>query len=144
MTTGLQHLHSFIPYLLLPVLLLSTIIYIVKYLGKSEFTKLDKVLGLITLILSHLQLVFGLILYFIGPKGFAYTKVKGFMKEPALRLYAVEHISVMIIAIGLITFAYSKAKRTKNNTKKFATLGLSFLIALILIISRIPWETWLA
>jgi len=116
----------------------------VKYIGKSEFTKLDKILGLVTLILSHLQLVFGLILYFIGPKGFAYTKIEGFMKEPTLRLYAVEHISVMVIAIGLITFAYSKAKRTENNTKKFATLGLSFLIALILILSRIPWETWLA
>ena len=144
MTIGLQHLHSFIPYLLLPILVLSTIIYLVKYIGKGEFTKLDKVLGLVTLILSHLQLVFGLILYFIGSKGFAYTKIEGFMKEPELRLYAVEHISVMIIAIGLITFAYSKAKRIESNTKKFATLGLSFLIALILILSRVPWENWLA
>jgi len=144
MTTGLQHLHSFIPYFLLPILVLSTVIYLVKYLGKNQFTKLDKTLALVTLILSHLQLVFGLVLYFIGPKGFNYTKIEGFMKDAELRLYAVEHISIMILAIALITFGYSKAKRITQNSKKFATLGLSFLIALILILSRIPWEAWLA
>ena len=144
MTTGLQHLHSFIPYLLLPLLALSTIIFLVKFLGKNDFTKVDKILGLVTLILSHLQLVFGLVLYFVGPKGFAFTKIEGFMKDPELRLYAVEHISIMILAIALITFGYSKAKRITTDSKKFKTLGLSFLIALILVLSRIPWEVWLA
>tara|TARA_R110000868_G_scaffold15156_3_gene69464 strand:+ start:339 stop:773 length:435 start_codon:yes stop_codon:yes gene_type:complete len=144
MTTGLQHLHSFIPYLFLPILVLSTVTFLVKFLGKNSFTKSDKMLGLSTLILSHLQLVFGLILYFAGSKGFTFTKIEGFMKDPELRLYAIEHPSVMILAIGLITFGYAKAKRLQRDSKKFTTLGLSFLIALILILSRIPWEAWLA
>lgn len=144
MTTGLQHLHSFIPYLLLFILVISTVTYIIKFLGKNSFTKMDKIFGLTTLILSHLQLVFGLLLYFLGSKGFKLTKVEGFMKDPDLRFYAVEHLSVMILAIALITIGYSRAKRLGSDSKKFASLSISFLIALILILSRIPWEGWLA
>jgi signal transduction histidine kinase len=144
MITGLKHLHSFIPYLLLPVLIIATMVYLIKYLSKNAFTKSDKTLGLVTLILSHLQLVIGLLLYFLGSNGFDLTKIEGFMKNADLRLYAVEHIAIMVLAVALITFGYSRAKKQFVNSKKFASLGLSFLIALILILSRIPWEAWLA
>ncbi|MGK0406814.1 MAG: hypothetical protein ACJAZH_000631 [Roseivirga sp.] len=144
MITKLQHLHSFIPYLLLPVLVVSIVVFGIKYFSKNTFTKSDKRLSLITLILSHLQLIVGLILYFMGSNGFNITKIEGFMKDTNLRLYAVEHISIMILAIAIITFGYSRAKRQFINSKKFASLGLSFLIALVLILSRIPWSTWLA
>jgi uncharacterized protein YacL len=144
MITGLQHLHSFIPYLLLPALVISIVVFFIKYLSKQAFTKSDKRLSLVTLILSHLQLIVGLVLYFMGSNGFDLTKIEGFMKDTNLRLYAVEHISIMILAIALITFGYSRAKRQFINSKKFASLGLSFLIALVLIVSRIPWSTWLA
>lgn len=119
-------------------------VYLIKYLSKNAFTKSDKTLGLVTLILSHLQLVIGLLLYFLGSNGFDLTKIEGFMKNADLRLYAVEHIAIMVLAVALITFGYSRAKKQFVNSKKFASLGLSFLIALILILSRIPWEAWLA
>jgi hypothetical protein len=144
MITGFQHLHSGLPYLLLPLMVIAIILFWIKAGNKSIFGKNDKRLALVILILSHLQLVFGLLLYFIGPKGFTYTSVSGFMKDAVLRLYAVEHIAVMIIAIALITIGYSKAKRITVDAKRFRTLGLFYAIGLILILSRIPWEAWLS
>ena len=144
MMTGLQHLHSGIPYIFLPLALIAVIVFWLKSINGSNFGKNDKRLALFTLILSHLQLVFGLVLYFIGPKGFIYTSVEGFMKDAVMRLYAVEHISIMLIAIALITVGYSRAKRNPDSKKKFRGLALFYSIALVLILSRIPWEAWLA
>ncbi len=143
MITGLQHLHSFLPYLLLTALLVSSILFLTKA-KTATFSASDKRLALITLILSHLQLIIGLALYFLGPKGYNYTSVEGFMKDPVLRLYAVEHISVMLIAIALITVGYSRAKRAENDHKKFRSLGIFYGLGLILALSRIPWDAWLA
>ena len=142
--TGLQHLHSGIPYIFLPLALIAVIVFWLKSINGSSFGKNDKRLALFTLILSHLQLVFGLVLYFIGPKGFIYTSVEGFMKDAVMRLYAVEHISIMLIAIALITVGYSRAKRNPDSKKKFRGLAIFYSIALVLILSRIPWEAWLA
>jgi len=144
MITGLQHLHSGLPYLLLPLLLISCIVFWMRSGNGASFGKSDKRLALITLILSHLQLVFGLLLYFNGPKGFNYTSVSGFMKDSVMRLYAVEHIAVMLISITLITIGYSRAKRSSDNTKKFRGLAIFYSLGLLLILSRIPWDAWLS
>lgn len=143
MITGLQHLHSFLPYILLSLLAVASLRFLAKA-GKSEFKAQDKRIALITLILSHIQLLIGLVLYFVGPKGFIYTSVEGFMKDAVMRLYAVEHISVMIIAIALITVGYSRAKRAESDVKKFRSLGIFYGIGLLLALSRIPWEAWLS
>ena len=66
------------------------------------------------------------------------------MKDAVMRLYAVEHIAVMLIAITLITIGYSRAKRQPNAGKKFRGLALFYSLGLVLILSRIPWEAWLS
>jgi NADH:ubiquinone oxidoreductase subunit 2 (subunit N) len=144
METGLLHLHSSLPYIFLPLLLISLVIFWIKRGKKAEFGKNDKRLALFTLILSHLQLVIGLLLYFIGPKGFDYLSQEGFMKNSIARFYAVEHISVMILGIVLITIGYSGAKRRTESSAKFRHLALFYSLGAVLILSRIPWEAWLS
>jgi uncharacterized membrane protein YwaF len=61
------------------------------------------------------------------------------MKYAASRFYTMEHISMMIIAIVLITIGMMRAKRAKSETKYFWSIFLFYLIALILILSAIPW-----
>ncbi len=143
MITGLQHLHSFLPYILLTALLVASIRFLAKA-KNAPFTATDKRVALITLILTHIQLLVGLALYFVGPRGFVYTSVEGFMKDSVMRLYAVEHILVMLIAVTLITIGYSRAKRAANDQKKFRSLGIFYGLGLILALSRIPWDAWLA
>lgn len=143
MYTGLQHLHSGLAYLVLLALLISAVVFLIKRGSASSFSAGDKRLALIALILTHLQLVIGLVLYFIGPKGYAFFEADNVMQNETMRLYAVEHISVNIIGIILVTIGYSRAKRSTKVRKKFGSLGWFYLIGLVLILSRIPWEAWL-
>lgn len=88
---------------------------------------------LLTLIFTHIQLLAGLILYFISPK----VQFGGStMGSSVLRFFTVEHSLLMIIAVILITMGYSRAKRS---TKPFNVAFNLYLIALILILIGIPW-----
>ena len=64
------------------------------------------------------------------------------MKDSTLRLYAVEHPLVMIIAIVFITMAHSKSKKDIADLLKHKVKSIYYLIALVLILSRIPWSVW--
>jgi len=81
MKTGMLHLHHYLPYLFLLVLLISIVR---AFLGKIQNPKKDKLL-LVTLIFAHIQLLFGLYLLinFISLAGID-------MGEPANRLITVE------------------------------------------------------
>jgi uncharacterized membrane protein (DUF4010 family) len=107
--------------------------------GKS-YSKSSKLFALLGLIFSHVQLLVGLILYFIGDKGLKIiTSVDGFMSIASTRFFAVEHISMMIIAIALITAGYSKAKRLEESARKYKTQLIFYGIGLVLIFVMIPW-----
>jgi hypothetical protein len=65
------------------------------------------------------------------------------MKDPQLRLYLVEHLVTNIIAITLITMGWSMHKRQTDSSKKFLRIGLFYTLGLLLLLSRIPWDSWL-
>ena len=144
MYTGLKHLHSFLPYLLLTVLVLALVKSFIAYRTNQAHTDAHRKNGLIVLILAHIQLLIGLALYFISPKSVAALSDMGAaMKDATLRLYALEHPLMMIIAIVFITMAYSKSKKDIADSLKHKVKSVYYLIALVLIFSRIPWSVWL-
>jgi|TARA_B100000965_G_C19600782_1_gene762528 NADH:ubiquinone oxidoreductase subunit 2 (subunit N) len=100
------------------------------------WTAKDKKITLFAMVFTHIQLVLGIILYFMSPK---VQFVEGFMQNPVYRFFAVEHITLMIIAIALITIGYSKAKRAATDAKKFGAVATFYLVGLILILASIPW-----
>lgn len=141
MYTGLQHLHSGFAYLLLAALIFSILYILISYVGKKPFTDKHRKIALIGFIASHVQLLFGLILYFISPLGV--SNISGeVMKNAELRLYAIEHPLTMIIAIVLITIGYSKAKKLTDSDQRYKKILIFYTIGLILILSRIPWSVW--
>ncbi|MFM6947645.1 MAG: hypothetical protein ACKOWQ_01400 [Aquirufa sp.] len=108
----------------------------------NSFTDSDRKTGLFFLISVHTQLLIGLILYvFLSPlTQAAFADFGAAMKDPALRLIAVEHITVNIIAAVLVTVAYSKNKKAIADAQKHKNAWLFYGLALALIISRIPWD----
>src|SRR6187455_264188 len=112
MYTGLLHTHSFVRWIML-VLLVATVFR--SYNGwksKRSFTPGDKKLSLFTLVFSHIQLLIGFLLYMVSPAvQQALPDMGAAMKDKYLRFWAVEHISIMLIAIIIITIGYSLAKR---------------------------------
>src|SRR5690606_34946660 len=111
----------------------------------KEYEANDFRKSLFTLIVSHIQLLIGLVLYFVSPRLqlFSELGMGGVMKDAVNRLYLVEHPFINIIAVALITIGYSKHKKKLTSTAKLKTIAVFYSIALILFLSRIPWNTWL-
>ena len=63
------------------------------------------------------------------------------MKSSNLRLYAVDHPLVMLIAVVLLKVARIKTKKSDSNSAH-KTNFILYAIALMLILSRIPWAKW--
>ena len=141
----MKSLHSYWAYLVLALLVLATLNALIGFVQKKSFEKKDYLLGLFTIIVSHTQLLIGLGWYFSSPY---YQALKengmGFvMKEPQLRLLAVEHPTTMIISLVLITIGWSKHKKQTEDQKKFKSFVVFFTAGLILMLVRIPWQQWL-
>ena len=145
MYTTLQFLHSYWAYLVLLIVTLATFNALIGYFAKKEYGPKDFRISLFALIVSHLQLLLGLVLYFVSPLGLQSISTNGMgtvMKNSVLRLNAVEHPTVMILMVVFITIGYSKHKKKLVSTPKFKMLAIFYTIALILMLSRIPWNQW--
>jgi hypothetical protein len=143
MDSTIKMLHSYWAYLVVLILIVAIINALIGLLGKKEYGAKDFRVSLFTLIVSHIQLLIGLILYFVSPK-FEQWSIMGseVMKSASLRLYLVEHPLVNIIAIVLITIGYSKHKKKLTSVSKFKTILIFYALALVLLLSRIPWDVW--
>ncbi|MEO0528645.1 MAG: hypothetical protein AAFZ89_15535 [Bacteroidota bacterium] len=140
----LQNVHSYLAYVVLAVLFLAVANAILGWVGNKMFTlEKDFRISLFALILSHLQLVVGLILYFVSSNGLKAIQELGMGGlNSAARLLALEHPLINIIAIALITIGWSRHKKFMEGKKKFKSITIFYGLGLLLIMSRIPWGQW--
>ena len=137
----LQSIHSTLAYAVLAVLVLAIINAFLGLSAKRNFTSKDRSVSLIALIFSHIQLVVGIVLWIESPLGKAALSQ---MSNSAVRLTAMEHPLINIIAIVVITIGWSKHKKEESSNGKFKKIAIFFTLGLLLILSRIPWTNWLA
>jgi hypothetical protein len=140
----IKTVHSYWAYLVLAVLLLAVLKAIAGLVSKKEYDPTMFRVGLFTLIVSHIQLLIGIVLYFTSERLSLWSDlgIGEVMKTAVHRLYLVEHPTVNILAVALITIGYSKHKKKRLSAPKYKTLAVFYTIALILILSRIPWDVW--
>ncbi|WP_273568366.1 hypothetical protein [Maribacter halichondriae] len=140
----IQMLHSYLAYVALAILFFAVANAIMGLVGNKMFTMTkDLRLSLFALIICHIQLVVGLILYFVSVNGFSAIQEFGMGGlTSAARLLAVEHPFVNILAIILITVGWSRHKKFLDGNKKFKSIAIFYGLGLILILSRIPWGQW--
>jgi membrane protease YdiL (CAAX protease family) len=140
----IQMLHSGWAYIALLVLIVAVVNAAMGFFSDKEFKEKDLRIPLFTLIVFHLQLIIGLIGYYTSNY---YDTMRSVgmgevMKQPELRLMLVEHPIMMILAIVLITMGFSKHKKQLTDKGRFKTILLYYGIALLLVLSRIPWGNW--
>lgn len=135
----LHSAHSIWAYLVLLFVLIAVVNSIAGYSAKREFKKSDRTMGLLGLVATHLQLVFGLLLYLTSPMG---LEALGEMKNAELRLTSLEHPLMNIIGIILITVGWSRHKKAADSRAKFRSIWLMYGIGLVLLLSRIPYNMW--
>lgn len=132
----LVHLHSGLRWVVL-FLLIYAIINAGRSMASGKYLKKDKMVNLFTMISLHVQLLIGLILYFISPK---VQFAEGWMKDPVARFFGMEHILIMVIAIAIVTIGRSRAEKKLEGTRnKHRAILMSYTIGLILILISIPW-----
>lgn len=127
----LKSAHSGWRYIVFALLVIAVVQALAGWFGKKTYTEGNRKMNVFTLISAHIQLVFGVVLYFLSPL------TKGAMGDPLFRYWKVEHISMMIIAIVLITVGNAKSKKVVDAVAKHKTIAIFFSIALILVVAAI-------
>lgn len=140
MEKGLLHLHSFLRWIILIVLLVA--VYRSFADRNKIFTPGHRKTGLLLMICADVMLLVGLYQWFTGPWGLKSIQANGManvMKNSRLRFFAVEHLIGMLIAIILIHTGYSYAKKNIPDSVKHKRALLFYGLALLIILVSIPW-----
>jgi len=137
-------LHSYWAYLVLLILILATFNALIKFFGKKEFHAKDFRLSLFTLIVMHIQLLIGIVLFFVSDYLSLISEMGmgSIMKNSSLRSNIIEHPITMILVVILITIGYSKHKKKLTSTSKFKTIAIFYTLSLLLVLAKIPWNMW--
>ncbi len=127
----LKSAHSGWRYIVLILLVVALVKALSGWFGKQPYTEANRKLNVFTLISAHIQLVFGLVLYFLSPL----TKIAS--SEAIVRYWKMEHIAVMVLAIVLITIGNSKSKKVADSVAKHKNIAIFFGLGLALILLSI-------
>lgn len=144
MYSTVKMLHSYWAYLVLLMIVVAAFNALIKHFGKKEYEAKDFRISLFTLIVTHIQLLIGIVLFFAADylSLISDMGMGEIMKDPVLRSNIIEHPFTMIIAVALITIGYSKHKKKLTSPSKLKTLAIFYTLALVLVLAKIPWKTW--
>src|SRR5690606_37829131 len=127
-------LHSLIRWFILISIIYSIILAYRGWFSKRKFTKYDNWVGIITVSFAHIQLIIGVWLYFISPiVDYFLNNFSEAMHQTQLRFFGMEHITMMLIGITVVTIGSSKARRKKTDEEKFKTIAIWYTIAIVII-----------
>jgi len=128
--TLLNTLHSYNRYLIIIALFWVIFRSWSGWMGKKNYVKADNTASLVLLILAHLQLLLGLIQYFVTS---AYTTGGIPISDPWVRYFKMEHIAGMILAVVLIQLGRTFSKKAQLDEQKHKKTALYTTAAAIII-----------
>ena len=107
---------------------------------QSENSPADR-WGLFLMMALDIQMLLGLMLYLVVSPNMApiLENFGAAMKDPALRFWAVEHISTMFIAVILVHVGRVLARKALSPIAKRTRLLVCFGLATLLMMVGIPW-----
>jgi hypothetical protein len=141
MYTTLLALHSLTRWLVLGSLVFAICWAYRGWLLKKRYLKFDNAVRHTTATVAHVQLVLGVWLYFISPiVAYFLHNFSTAVHERAIRFFGMEHITMMLTGITVITIGSAKAKRKPTDQEKFKTIAIWFTVALLIILSSVPWS----
>ncbi len=97
--------------------------------------------GLLFMIVMDIQLLFGLALYLaLSPTTAAiFGDFGAAMRDPVARFWAVEHISLMILAIVMAHLGRILARKARTPESRRKRMLMCFTLSMILMLAGIPW-----
>lgn len=134
MLNFIRQFHSGFRYAVFVLLIVAILFAIIGWLGNKPYKDDNRKLNLFAMISAHVQLLIGLVLYFISPL-VSFTKET--MKQPTMRYFTVEHWVMMLIAIALITIGHSKSKKAVTPQAKHKAIAIFYTIAFLVVIAAL-------
>ncbi len=136
------HAHSGFRWLTLLLVIAVLIKSLIGLFSSGNYSKFDNILSVSFVGTMHLQLLIGLILYFwLSPiTDYAFKDFGGAMKDSELRFWAVEHITVMILAIAAAQIGRTISKKSEDSVVKFRFQSIFYGVSLVLMLIAIPWD----
>jgi H+/gluconate symporter-like permease len=134
-------LHSILRWVVLILALVTIGRALYGWLGKKPWTQLDNRLSSFFTMGFDIQILIGLILYFISPlMQTAFRNFGGAMSNADLRFFAVEHSFMMILALGISHAGRTLSRKAKDAFKKHRNAALFYILAILIILAAIPWQ----
>ncbi len=134
-------IHSWFRWLVLVSLVFTLIRYYHGWLVGIKFSKLDEVTQSTTVKIVQIQFLIGLALYVFSPmvRYFLFNFGTAVHQRDA-RFFGMEHITMMFIAVAVISAGSMKAIKKETERGKFKMIALWFSVGLLIIFLSIPWE----
>ncbi len=93
-----------------------------------------------TATIAHIQLIAGTILYIQSPvTAYFWRNFSEAIRQVNTTFFGIVHISLMLVAIVVITIGSALAKRRSSDREKFKTMLTWFGIGLLIILIAVPW-----
>jgi len=134
-------LHSLTRWLVLSSLLFAIFWNYRGWLLNKPYLQFDGMVRQVTVTIAHIQFTLGVFLYFISPiVAYFLHNFSIAVHQRVIRFFGMEHVTMMVIAVTAMTIGSSKAKRLLTDKEKFKTTAVWFTVALLIILSSIPWS----
>lgn len=133
-------LHSLMRWLVLVSLVYAVYRAYTGYRSNAPFSKTDDAVRHWTATIAHIQLLTGILVYTQSPIiKYFWRNFGEAIHQQDTTFFGLVHISLMIIAIVILTIGSALTKRRHTDKEKFLTMLCWFLLALIIIFIAIPW-----
>ena len=133
--------HNILRWIVLILLVLALVRAFWGWFGKREWTSTDRRVGMFYSVSLDVQLLLGLILYFVlSPiTKIAFSDFGAALENLDLRFFVFEHILMMILAVVFAHVGVEAAKRADESILKHRRTAIWFGLSLIAILLGMPW-----
>jgi hypothetical protein len=111
------------------------------WFGGRAWTSADASASQTFVVAMTLQFVVGALLWAgLSPYGVSgMSDMAATMKDATRRFWAVEHLTMMLIAVAVAHVGAARARKATEDGRKHRTTAIFFALALVLTLLAIPW-----
>lgn len=139
MYLNLLFIHSWLRWVILISLCIVLFRAAYGYLKKTSYTKVDNIFSIILVASTHTQVLLGFWLYFFLSPITTQSYSENFMKNPVLRYWKVEHLTIMLLFLILVQMARIICKKSHTPVRKHKVTFLISFLALVVLMLGMPW-----
>jgi len=133
--------HNIIRWVALILIIVAVVRAYLGWFGKREWTQRDRKIGSYTAMAFDIQLLLGLILYFVYSP-LVKTALQDFgaaMQVADLRFFAVEHAVYMVLAVVFAHLGSILPRKAEYSEGKHKRAAVFFTLALLVVLLGMPW-----